>query len=558
MTRIRDSTASCNLCALVAHSVHDLPLDERQDDVTCHLYWEVDGRTAGREGSKVNCTRRLRIGWNDERLKPYEAHLILAAPAEYDKSDIDYPSRVDRNSQFLGRRIGSSASKRNLIREFLRLCERDHKGCSGNLGIEDPFAQTLREPYFGVIDIENQQLVPLRYHETIEGDRIESDPYATVSYVWGDRASHRHSTRKANVQHRLKPGGLAEVIECLPTALRHRDMVEGCVSDIRQWLENHTWIDWHIRDGHGTLRRIWGTSYEQDKSKEIQWRGYRGVATYDFPPALAENMEDDSNEDTDDEAERRHRRRYRREVHEIPPSSDEEHASRFRRRHGQGELRASLKTNTEDIQVTSSRGLQDQVPRDYFGRSHKTRERMVSFDSWFSLTLPEDPYHVCTTEENETPGLPDQPLLQFFTWRRRFRLVPTEPLPSPTDSFKARNGRNGGPRAPEPLVRCHIHHSSGDKCGSILVDREWLNKMRGRYTFEFIGISDAKSFTQEEFPDWTFYVPLERDECDWKLYFVLLVEYYEEEGIYRRVALGKVFQDAFLHQKDEWKEIILG
>ncbi|KAI1364482.1 hypothetical protein F5Y08DRAFT_306456 [Xylaria arbuscula] len=228
MTRIRDSAASCNLCALVAHSVHDLPLDERQDDVTCHLYWEVDGRTAGREGSKVNCTRRLRIGWNDERLKPYEAHLILAAPAEYDKSDIDYPSRVDRNSQFLGRRIGSSASKRNLTREFLRLCERDHKGCSGNLGIEDPFAQTLREPYFGVIDIENQQLVPLRYHETIEGDRIEFDPYATVSYVWGDRASHRHSTRKANVQHRLKPGGLAEVIECLPTALRQcLDLVHG-------------------------------------------------------------------------------------------------------------------------------------------------------------------------------------------------------------------------------------------------------------------------------------------------------------------------------------------
>ena len=78
------------------------------------------------------------------------------------------------------------------------------------------------------------------------------------------------------------------------------------------------------------------------------------------------------------------------------------------------------------------------------------------------------------------------------------------------------------------------------------MDTKWLRRKGRQKTFEFIVISDAKSFTEEEFRDWTFYIPLERCECDWELYFVLLVEYDEAEDFYRRVALRKIFKKAFI------------
>ena len=54
---------------------------------------------------------------------------------------------------------------------------------------------------------------------------------------------------------------------------------------------------------------------------------------------------------------------------------------------------------------------------------------------------------------------------------------------------------------------------------------------------EFLAISEAKSFSEEESDMWTYYVPRGRDQADWDLFYVLLVE---------RVK-GK-----------EWKEIIMG
>ena len=143
LTQIRDSAQTCRLCTLISSSVNDLPREERQDDVKCYLYWEVDGRTVDNVGSQVNLTRRLRIGWDAGWSKQYEAHIILAARENYDTSDVDYSSRMDDTSQFLGRRISSNVSKQNLIREFFHLCEREHKRCTGHLSIKDPFAQIL-------------------------------------------------------------------------------------------------------------------------------------------------------------------------------------------------------------------------------------------------------------------------------------------------------------------------------------------------------------------------------------------------------------------------------
>ncbi|KAK5630496.1 hypothetical protein RRF57_006211 [Xylaria bambusicola] len=219
LTQIRDSETTCKLCELISSSVNDLPPEERQDDVRCHLYWEVDGRTLDGDDSQVICTRRLRIGWDAEWSNKYTAHIILAAPKNYDKSDVDYSSRVDDTSRFLGRRIGRNIGKKTLIREFLQLCQSGHERCKEHLGIGDPFAQTLQRSYFGVIDIENQNLVPLDTRKTEDGS-FEFAPYAAVSYVWGVSNSQRYSTRKANISIRRKSGGLAEVISSLLLALR--------------------------------------------------------------------------------------------------------------------------------------------------------------------------------------------------------------------------------------------------------------------------------------------------------------------------------------------------
>ncbi len=111
----------------------------------------------------------------------------------------------------------------------------------------------------------------------------------------------------------------------------------------------------------------------------------------------------------------------------------------------------------------------------------------------------------------------------------------------------------------EGLRCCHIADQYGDKCGSIVLTEEWLDSHLDDGTkFSFITISDAKMFTEVEFPDWSYYIPKERVESEWDLYFVLLIEYHEQEGIHRRVGLGKVFKTAFTHSDGEWTEIILG
>jgi hypothetical protein len=87
------------------------------------------------------------------------------------------------------------------------------------------------------------------------------------------------------------------------------------------------------------------------------------------------------------------------------------------------------------------------------------------------------------------------------------------------------------------------------------VVEEWIRERQGSL-FQFIAISDAKAFAQEECPVWTYYIPKERDESDWDLYYVLLLERNAERGVWERAGLGKVFQAAF--REKTWDEIKLG
>lgn len=83
------------------------------------------------------------------------------------------------------------------------------------------------------------------------------------------------------------------------------------------------------------------------------------------------------------------------------------------------------------------------------------------------------------------------------------------------------------------------------------MDEQWITKCR-RSKHDFIAISEAKAFTTDECDAWTYYIPKEREQSQWDLYYVLLVEQ-KETVRWERVALGKVFKAAFSHA--EWKEI---
>ncbi|RSM19917.1 hypothetical protein CDV31_001277 [Fusarium ambrosium] len=864
VVQLRDSAEKCKLCALIVYTIRDTTVPNI-DGVVCHLIWEMDGRTSAdpQIGHEAIRTRRLRICWRDERLKRYEAYILLVAPPKYDKSDVDYPNLLNQETQFLGRRIGSNHNKRNLIREFLRLCERHHDDrCTKRLGFENPFRETLKEPYFGVIDIENECLVPLPYSKG-DDNSLCFEPYATVSYVWGDGNSRQHATRVSKIQGRRKSGGLSAVIRLLPRALRqsinlihglgikyiwidalcivqnsshswnlnaramhliygnstlticaadgddsntgllalddkhtqpqvvvnyaegvclmlHRpaetsieitrwnkrawtfqerllskrcliftegkiffqcrstgmsedvfadkfgrgwsldlvraplqllsqlkvralwfythcvalyttrdlyepfdilaafggmcklmeetmraplvfglptshfdlailwqpvgkslrlekatasddpkykdmrfpswswcgwdhqgamydwDMVGGCMADVRAWILNHTWVDWHIRDGYGTLRRVWDArNAKEDKSEDDRWKGYKAAEnsrhgaegaddkeSYDSKESFDNNTADDdhfsSNEN--DRYARVDHDRHASADHDLGDSDSTESRRRRRRRQRIYELleraprseRGRYTQHYRDVANTfptkRSQGLEARRTRvhvlpktDRFGRSYigesTLRRASPKASPEFRLTLPEDPFNVLTTETSRASlpprsveEFPDQPFLQFFTWRGDFHLArhdaknQSAPNQLPNGTAKTETDPSVA------LSSCDICDRRGDKCGSIVVDAEWLDrKERDKKTlFEFIAISDAKQSTEEEFPDWTYYIPKERIESEWDLYFVLLVESFPEEGIYRRVALGKVFKAAFTHSEDEWKEIILG
>jgi hypothetical protein len=802
---ISKRAATCPLCRLVVNSIaKDVLEDVDATKAVCHLTWEMDGRLSvdPRRALGEKRTRRLRVTWSDAQLKAFESYLVLAAPIKYANSDLDYPKQLNRETQFLGRRFGATENKKNLIREFLRLCETNHdRRCTQKIGIENPFLETLMEPYFGVIDIENDRLVPLPFEESNE--RLQFEAYAAVSYVWGDTGLMDYRTKIDNIQSRRKSGGLAATIRKLPEALvqsirlvhdlgiryvwidalcivqdsshswnlnsramhliygnatlticaadgesqtgllalnenqrpqqqigvyadgvhlilhqppeisiqtskwntrawtfqerllskrcliftrgqiyfqcrstgmsedifadgkgrgwsldlvqaplqlltelkqrsmwfyahcvylytlrelyqpldilaafsgmcklmegtmqapfafglptshfdfallwepvdllilldykkvsqepKYKDikfpswswcgwksdgiqykpqMVDGCLSDVHSWLLGHTWIDWHIRDGHGALRRLWDRECAiADQSIDDKWRGYQVLVQPPEAPPVPELIASEGESVTDDPL-------SPSDYVDTQPTRTSSFGFQNRQRansFSKKEMKRMKKSSTTLRGAVTDREAYDSYGRPLRGSpldAIQYRRRLE-----FRLTLPEDPYHVKMTSPSQPAGghkeFPDQQFLQFFTWRASFHVV------------RASGSNVEGNDVGATRARCHITDRRGDKCGSVVVNKEWLEKYEaiGQTSFEFVAISDAKSFSQQEFPVWTYYLPKERVDSEWDLYFVLLVEPFPEEGIHRRVALGKVFKAAFTLSEDEWKEIILG
>ena len=355
-------------------------------------------------------------------------------------------------------------------------------------------------------------------------------------------------------------------------------MVDGCVPNVQEWLMKHTWIHWYIRDGHGDLRPLWDREKSrEDKSSEKRWRGYRArpecLGTHDrcrgrnrerrrrkgegrgasgeYQGVSGERW-DTSREYRGASGEppgviRQHRgasgerwdagREYRGASGEPPSAIRDRRGASGERRAASGERLLLIRGRKYDDQENPDDG--DGMLDDY-GRPI-TEDFTDTKVKRFSSILPENPYRVVMADYSSKPDqeFPDQPILQFWTWHTSLHLVPSD---------------NPGPKPEKGLRRYDIADEIGDWCGSLVVDEKWAAKSH-RSRHEFIAISHAKAFTQEECDVWTYYIPKEREQSEWDFYYVLLVE--RKGGMrWERVALGKAFRAAFADA--EWKEIVLG
>ncbi|KAL3425211.1 hypothetical protein PVAG01_04492 [Phlyctema vagabunda] len=356
--------------------------------------------------------------------------------------------------------------------------------------------------------------------------------------------------------------------------------LEGVLINLHEWLKEHTWIAWYIRDGRGNLRPVWdGKISETCDSTEERWRGYKAVSPdKEFKDLQAEaqkclgnpNEEDDflkwakeqeqNNREVTREVvrhnhrEHNHREHNHREHHHREGRMADIYYERpevvIRRigRHSPSPVRNRYE---EQASIKVERGERSRTFQDEYGREipFNIARRLRGT---FQQCLPDNPFRVYIEDYTAKPDkdFPDQPLLQFWTWWAALRVVQ-----STTDT----SNRAG-------LKRYDIADEVGDWCGSIMLDEQWVakrEKNNGGHKFDgskcdFLAISDAKAFTTDECDVWTYYVPKERQNSEWDLYYVLLVE--QKDRIWSRVALGKVFKAAFENavMPKRWREIILG
>jgi Heterokaryon incompatibility protein (HET) len=110
------------------------------------------------------------------------------------------------------------------------------------------------------------------------------------------------------------------------------------------------------------------------------------------------------------------------------------------------------------------------------------------------------------------------------------------------------------PRGP---LRFGLTDVKGDWCGTVVLDDPRDHDVG--LVYECIAISEAKDFSLEEYDSWTYYIPKGREESDWDLYYVLIVE--TRDDICYRIGIGKVFKSGFDNTFPPgklWKEFQLG
>ncbi|KIW72051.1 hypothetical protein PV04_00274 [Phialophora macrospora] len=347
-------------------------------------------------------------------------------------------------------------------------------------------------------------------------------------------------------------------------------MVGECVANLNEWLLNHTWISWYIRDGRGDLRPIWpGWDDLVDKSTEMRWRGYGATRSRPRPDSEIFGSDIDRSDNrlltgSVFPSERQGGNEIVPYPHPAPgeqPREDEfvlDHG-RLHSTGGPFYRIETLQNRYNDIRVRDreydvrghegdeASSLQATMPlesgrrKGYFVDEYGRRLPVayLALKKPFRKTLPENPYLVLQSFGGPNPEFPDQPILQFWTWQASFHVIPMD-------------GWERDDSLPNDLQRCNIADDNRDWCGTIVLGWQQVKDLT-KGSHEFIAISEAKSFTDEECKTWTYYIPKEREDSEWDLVNVLLIK--RGQRGWQRVGLGKVFRAAFWRAR--WREIIL-
>ncbi|KAM7215981.1 Heterokaryon incompatibility protein (HET) domain containing protein [Rhypophila decipiens] len=292
--------------------------------------------------------------------------------------------------------------------------------------------------------------------------------------------------------------------------------LSGCLADIRDWLLNHTWIIWYVRDQEGKLVPLWKGPTVPPSSRErvdARWQGYKSrprgqssgwVRYLDVPENVATGAGVDD---------------YGRPLRDFwwhsLACSQSPHS--FKQR---------LPDNPFGV-----RGPVHNQTREYmFFSDHNSRS-----DNYMSFSdlMPHQPHRSW------------QPILQFWTLSCDFRILP--------------DGRNP---VKDHLQRFDVADRTLDKCGTVVVDSTWAEnrkETRDYSPLKLIALSEAKRYTKEEWRgSWTFYDGTARADSEWSLFYVMAVTKDEKRGVWERLGLGKVFQSAFRKSGCTWEEIVLG
>ncbi|KAK1753779.1 hypothetical protein QBC47DRAFT_415530 [Echria macrotheca] len=288
------------------------------------------------------------------------------------------------------------------------------------------------------------------------------------------------------------------------------DFLGGCLDDIRDWLLNHTWIIWYVRNWEGDLRPLWERPT--------------------VPPSNRTNL--------------------------IPQCR----GYKSRRRPGCGWV--------NDLDVDENTALDGKV--DDYGRPLRDRwfQDLARGQTAFSKRFPDHPFGVRGPDLEESGNhmffhnrsggwssdhhhsfyklrpdhRPYQPILQFWTLQCEFPVV-----------------RDDNSLARHHLQRFRIMDTSANRCGSVVMDKKWADeRIKDGERCTFVALSEAKCITEEEKDSWAEYPGSAEEGSEWCCFYVMALTMDVKRGVSERVGLGKVFQLAFQRSDCTWSEIILG
>jgi hypothetical protein len=329
-------------------------------------------------------------------------------------------------------------------------------------------------------------------------------------------------------------------------------VVGDCLINLNEWLLKHTWICWYIRDGRGDVRPIWsGKDCQLDQSTEGRWRGYGrrddpddGVQLREWSfkiaaPSVSTHIGSDFFESAME---------YSTHSSSVSDDGGRPHPGQDSviGREG-GRQRENLKVDERRRGSSSPSSVLSSTAStvDGYGRLLKLKSDCRQHE--FTKTISENPYRVVKKDSGlPDPEFPDQPMLQFWTFYKQ--LYVTRPEDDDTD-----DERRASHSLHHSLRRFNVADDNGDWCGVITLPKDFLRDAPAKVC-HFIAISEAKAFTTDECDTWTYYIPKERHESEWDLFYVLML--HVEDTRWQRLGLGKVFQTAFTGC--QWREIILG